>query len=301
MGGGWFWPPSQPGLAFADHDRAGADCPSDGNPLAITHTTGTAISQPFTVTPGASVLVVILEDKGANLPEPATLAWNSQTLVRDVQTSFTVSPVRSLAIYHLFNPQPGTNDNITGTLGAGVSNQWVSVYTLNGVDTGAAPVVGSVNTGDVTTGVIGLSISVEGVVSNSWAVVSSEFANFGAVNFTGTGGVGTVVSDVNDAATTATAGYVSGLSAGRWFFRRICPQPGKWARKNPILPWPFSPRRPLTRSAWSKRLGLNSWAIRPIPSPPRRAYFRSGVGTTSPMAALLPAPFIPATARWRPR
>ena len=49
-------------------------------------------------------MVVLLEDYGARLNEPATLTWDNQTLTRDVQTAYNNGNQRSLAIYHLFNP-----------------------------------------------------------------------------------------------------------------------------------------------------------------------------------------------------
>ncbi len=183
----------------------------DGSPLTMTHSTGTALSQPFTVTAGADALVVILEDRGASLPEPATLTWNGQTLTRSVQTAHSATPARSLAIYHLYNPQPGTA-NITGTV-AGVSDKWVTAYTLNGVATDIVPTARGVNTGNGG-GAMGLSVTVNGVANGAWAAVSSTFSNLGSVSITGTGGTGATVSAAGPASTTATAGYVAGLSAG---------------------------------------------------------------------------------------
>jgi lysophospholipase L1-like esterase len=186
----------------------------DGNPLFITYASGSSLSQPFTVTAGAGVLVVMLEDRNTvNLGEPATLAWNGQTLTRDIQTAYTTGNIRSLAIYHLFNPAAGTS-NITGTLTGTASDTWVTAYTLNGVDATVAPITGSVNTGGSTDGVTNLSISLGGVADGSWAAISSQFANFATVTVTGTGGTGITVTDNTDATTAATAGYVTGLSAG---------------------------------------------------------------------------------------
>jgi lysophospholipase L1-like esterase len=192
----------------------------DGSSLSITHTTGTNISQSFTTTAGAKVMVVCLEDRGANLTEPSTLAWGSQTLTLDVQTAYTTGNARSLAIYHLYNPTASTA-TITGSLGAAVSDIWVTAYTLNGVDTTIAPITGSTNTGNNTSGVTSLAIipNLTGVVSGSWASVSSEFANYGtvAINATNSMGMtttGMTASDGADATTEATAGYVAGLSTG---------------------------------------------------------------------------------------
>ena len=187
----------------------------DGSPLTCTHASGTSVSQSFAVTTGAGVLVVILADKGVSLPEPATLAWHGQTLVRDVQTAYTSANgyPRSLAIYHLFNPVPGLAA-ITGTLAAGVSDTWVTAYTLNGVDTTVAPLAGGANSGSSSTGIQNLTVNLGGVVAGSWAAVGSEFANLGLVSITGSGGAATVTADVNDATTTVTVGYVAGLNSG---------------------------------------------------------------------------------------
>ncbi|MES2920630.1 MAG: glycoside hydrolase family 76 protein [Verrucomicrobiota bacterium] len=213
----------------------------DGSPLTITHSTGTALSLPLTVTAGAGVLVVILEDKGASLPEPTTLTWNGQTLVREVQTAYTPSALRSIAIYHLYNPLPGTA-NITGTLGAGVSDKWVTAYTLTGVDTDIAPITRSVNTGSSTTGVTSLSVNASGVAAGSWATVSSVFSNLGTVTITGTGGTATTVSDAGFATTVATAGYVAGLSAGSvTLTQTFVPNAGVGAQKSNFAVAIFTP------------------------------------------------------------
>lgn len=213
----------------------------DGSPLTIAHSTGTALSQPFTVTAGASVLVVALEDRGANLPEPATLTWNGQTLTRDVQTAYTPAVLRSVAIYHLYNPQPGTS-NITGTLGAGVSDKWVTAYTLSGVETDVAPITGSVNTGGGTGGVTGLSVNVSGVTAGSWAAVSSVFSNLGTTTLSGTGGTATTVSDTSHATTAATAGHVAGLASGTvTFSNTFVPNVGVGPQKSNLAVAVFTP------------------------------------------------------------
>ena len=163
----------------------------DGSPLVITPAASASINQPFTVTAGASVMVVMLEDYGSRLNEPSTLAWNGQTLTRDVQTAYNTGNQRSMAIYHLFNPVAGTA-NITGT-DSGVSETWVTAYTLSGVNTAIAPWVGSTNTGTVATGVNSLSINLTGVASGAWAAVNAMFANAaGLVSYTVTSGAGHV-------------------------------------------------------------------------------------------------------------
>ncbi len=186
----------------------------DGSPLTITHATGTAINQPFTVTAGANVMVVTLAERGARLSEPATLTWNGQTLNRTVQTAYNNGVQRSLAIYYLFNPNPGTA-NITGTMTGASTDTWLTAYTLTGVNTASAPIPGDVNTGTDATGVYSLTMNLMGVTGGAWAAVGAQYANFpDSVTVTGTGSTGTVITDTNYNVTGVTAGYVPGLSPG---------------------------------------------------------------------------------------
>lgn len=219
----------------------------DGNPLAITpyNVSGTALSHPFTVTAGASVMVVCIEDRGANLAEPATLTWGSQTLTRDVQTAYNNGNQRSLAIYSLTNPIPGTG-NISGTFTATLSYWAVTAYTLNGVDTTIAPIAASVNTG-TTGGTTNLNISVSGIAGGSWAAVNALTANntqpvfINGTNAASATLTGTTVSDTNVAAATfSTAGYVAGLGAGANIFTAY--QPGGGQKENFAIDI-FSPPR----------------------------------------------------------
>ena len=149
----------------------------DGNPLTSQTVAANVIDYPsFTVSSGASVLIVCLEDRNQNLPEPATLTWNGQTLTRDVQTAHAATTSRSLAIYHLFNPTPGTSD-ITGTMTKTVNQVWMTAYTLTGVDTTVAPIVGSANSGaggptGGSTGAETLAVNLT-VKGGSWAAVNT--------------------------------------------------------------------------------------------------------------------------------
>ncbi len=186
----------------------------DGSPLTITHGTSVNISQSFTATAGAKAMVVILAERNARLSEPATLAWNGQTLNRTVQTAYNTGVNRSLAIYYLFNPIPGTA-NITGTMTGAATDTWLMSYTLTGVDTNIAPITADANTGTDATGVTNLSVSIGGVAAGSWAVEASQYANIpDSVTVTGTGGTSTVVTENGFATTSVTAGYVAGLNTG---------------------------------------------------------------------------------------
>ncbi len=190
----------------------------DGTPLISQTVAANTIDYPsFTVSSGASVLIVCLEDKNQNLPEPATLTWNGQTLTQDVQTAHAATTSRSLAIYHLFNPTPGTSD-ITGTMTKTVNQVWMTAYTLTGVDTTVAPIVGSANSGAAapaggTTGVETLAVNLT-VKGGSWAAVNATCANTLNTNIiTSSAGAVTTVSDYLDGGTGIAAGYAANLTA----------------------------------------------------------------------------------------
>jgi hypothetical protein len=74
----------------------------DGSPPTIADSGTGTNTVPVTVTAGASVLVVLVEDHGANVgSEPSTLSWNGATLSRAVQEDHTAVTTRGSAIYYL--------------------------------------------------------------------------------------------------------------------------------------------------------------------------------------------------------
>jgi hypothetical protein len=181
-------------------------------PSAIAHGTSTNISSPsFTVSSGASVMVVSLADHNVDNGEPSTLSWNGQTLSQAVTIDNAASTYRDSAIYYLFNPTPGSGA-ITGITSAGVDNTWLSAFTLTGVSTNYAPLTGSVNSSGATI----ISNTVAGVPTNSWAAVNTESATTGiGLGITDpNGGTVTTTTDNGDDTTTVTMGYVTGLPAG---------------------------------------------------------------------------------------
>jgi hypothetical protein len=117
---------SLPAVALLATTGQAAIAIQDGSPLGIAHATGAAIDQPFTVTAAAKAMVVILAEKGARRSEPAALTWRGQTLNRTVQTAYNTGVQRSLAIYYLFNPDPGIA-HISGTRTGTATDTWLSV------------------------------------------------------------------------------------------------------------------------------------------------------------------------------
>jgi hypothetical protein len=101
-------------------------------------------------------------------------------------------------------------------------------YTLNGVNTNAAPLIGSVNNNPGHTssgnGTSAVTNTVTGVPVNSWAVVSSSLSTSSLDTITLTNGVGmvTATTDTADGASGVTMGYASGLATGTDGFMAVC-------------------------------------------------------------------------------
>ncbi len=184
----------------------------DGS-TAITEANGSTVSRSLTVTVGANVLVLLVEDKGASAvnSEPATLAWGSQTILQAVAQDNPAATLRGESIYYLFNPTPGTN-NITVTVANSPANVEMTAYTLSGVDTNVAPLTGS--GGDSTAGIM---FNVPGVPAGSCAAFNATWASTNPIpTITGTGGTTAMTSFLvaDTQFTVMSAGYISGLSAG---------------------------------------------------------------------------------------
>jgi fibronectin type 3 domain-containing protein len=106
------------------------------------------VSKTFTVSPGASVLVVPVYLQYTNTGpvttdvSPATLSWGGQTLTKAIGQANTGagSPPAACAIYYLFNPIPGTQTiSCTDTSGLPVWILAIDAYTLDNVDPTIAP------------------------------------------------------------------------------------------------------------------------------------------------------------------
>ncbi len=206
----------------------------DGS-TAITYTAATTINQPFTVTAGASVLVVLETDRGNSATAPASLSYGSQTLVRAV-TASTASVYRNVSIFYLFNPAPGTH-NITGT--ANNASVWLSAYTLSGVDTSSPPLTGSVVTGGDTS----VNFGVSGVPAAAWSAVNGVYANdtpAGTFTITGTGGTPAIDSNANDTSYDSM-GYIASLAAGTDTFTYTLTSGGTGTQKMVLTAVVFTP------------------------------------------------------------
>lgn len=177
------------------------------------HTPNSAnISQPFTVTPGAGVLVVELIGKGGTInSQPASLNWNGgQTILLAVTTNNINSTYRDVSIYYLYNPTPGSG-NITGTFLNGEANNNLVAYTLSGLDVSKPPLTGLANNSGATT----INFNVAGVPANAWAAVNGVLsANGDTVAITDNAG-GTVQTSTDNANLgTVAMGYISTLAPG---------------------------------------------------------------------------------------
>jgi hypothetical protein len=220
--------------------RAGAAIALQDGSTAITHAASATDSMSVTVTAGASVLVVIVEDHGFYDAEPATLSWNGGTLTRAVQSDPNAPTYRGVAIYYLFNPPPGSATLSVAMPGA--DNIWMTAYTLSGVNTTIAPLTyGTNSSGNAVTG---LTNNVAGVAAGSWAAVSASYANSAtAITIKGTGGTTVTSSDFADGTSSMTAGYVSGLSAGTDTFTDV-PTSANGAQKMILAEAVFTPAGP---------------------------------------------------------
>ena len=187
----------------------------DGTPLAAPASLGggPTVNKSFTVTSGAGVLVVILQDRqnGTAIPEPSTITWNgTNILTQDTNSLANASNYRSMAMYHLYNPPPGTG-NLTATYSTGNNTILLSAFTLAGVNTNIPPTVLQAN----STGTTSFSGTATGVAAGSWAAVGSIWGATGeTLTTTGTGGAATMVVNNNVGGASANVGYVANLSAG---------------------------------------------------------------------------------------
>lgn len=182
-------------------------------------------SQNFSVTAGTSVLVLDFGFRDNNITSSASLnvrfAGQSMTLAKttnSVNTSYENS-----SIYYLINPYSYTGGTGTGAVQITFDNATyeyaVGAFTLSGVDTSIAPIVGGADSagGGPSVTVSGLNVTTAG----SFAIAVDSYRNPPAgLTFTGTSpAVGTTMWTVVPTGTGGNttqfgAGYLTGLPVG---------------------------------------------------------------------------------------
>ena len=190
----------------------------DGSTAVTTSTGSTTVSKNnFTVTAGASVLVVSLVDRNNSSVNggPATLTWNGgapQTLTQVVSVNGNGSTWAWANIYYLFNPTPGTA-TITATDASGntPSVMAIQAYTLNGVDTSVAPVPYTINGNPVGTLTLPLGA---GTPMLAWAVVDSSYGTTTGGGFHLSANGGTLNYTLSVVTIQEAMGYVADLGPG---------------------------------------------------------------------------------------
>ncbi len=197
--------------------------------VVVTNGGGYSVSTNFTVTAGASVMVVTLWDRNteSNHSSPSFGTWSNttvgtvQNLTRAVSINPNATTYSDTDIYYLYNPTTGsgmvtlidTNGSIGGVTIQGLTMQ---LYDLGGVNTSAAPAVYATNspTGAGTTLSVASSAS---TLVGSWAAMIGYDAN-SAASLTNSASSGTAYYvDVYNNQSQAL-GYVANLAAGSTTF-----------------------------------------------------------------------------------
>jgi alpha-L-arabinofuranosidase len=191
----------------------------DGSTNSITKNNGpTSITNTFTVTQGASVLVVstyVQNNVGTDMA-PSISPWGSQSFTQVAGEFNARSVYASSDIFCITNPAPGTHSIIaTDTSGGTVTAMAMQVYTLNGVDTTVAPLFFGANQAYGTS----KSVTFSGIPAGAWGAFSFSWAFNGSGNTvtttSGTLGYGQVFNDLPGYIGQAVLmGGVANLAAG---------------------------------------------------------------------------------------
>jgi len=187
--------------------------------MTVADGAGSNITSGFTVSQGASVMVVELWDRNTqdNHSSPAFITWTNattgttQTLARAVSEASGASTYSDCNIYYLFNPTPGPGF-VTGTDTNTVTIQGLTMiaFTLSGVDTTVPPVTYATNGSSATTLAVATSVHTP---AGAWAAVLSYDGNTGHPITNGaTTGTSTYIDVANNQ--EQALGYISKLGAG---------------------------------------------------------------------------------------
>ena len=247
---------------------------------------GTTLAIPVTVTAGANVLVLLVEDRNANPgSEPATIAWNGATLTQGIEEAHAEATHRGSAIYYLYNPPPASSLNLSVTV-PGASDVWATYYTLNGVETSVPPIAEGTNS--VQSSPTSLTFTDSGVVAGSWAAVNTTWANIAntpyATTVTVVNGASTLTATLGVSAgnsTAAQAGYVAGLLAGTDIFTATWTVAGQKSNFGSLV---FTPNP------------INILATSVSPNPPARNTSETISVTASSTAGLISSVIVNASA-----
>jgi len=217
------------GLWLGGNARASIGLLDGGtNTTASTASGETNISLPFSVSQGASVMVVALyaDNNNPNYPGP-DLVWSNTTSGATQLLSLCVATntawIMTWAnIYYLWNPSPGTGvitGTDTNTAVANLRAMLMQAYTLSGVDTNVAPFGLGNSTyqqGNASTANILLADTSPSTVSGSWAAAMGVGYNGGGGNdVTLTCTSGSVVStNYHPDGLQCTMGYLTDLAPG---------------------------------------------------------------------------------------
>jgi fibronectin type 3 domain-containing protein len=180
-----------------------------------------SISTSFTVSPGASVLVVSLFDKNSEPNSdlsPATLSWGSQTLTK-LRGQVETRDTDVCSIYYLFNPTPGTQTiTATDTSTGPVTAMAMQVYTLKGVDVSQTP-AGYGHAADfthpyATDGGNPVNLGAGTPASAFAAMVAEEGNNTLNIHIVASSGTTNLAPQAGLSGASVLMGGVSGLAAG---------------------------------------------------------------------------------------
>ncbi len=185
-----------------------------------TPATATTLTQAFTLTAPANVLIITVANR-ASAGGATSVSYGGVALTKAATVDSANTTVRTSQIWYLFNPVTGVANNVTISYTSVTVDYVIGGFTLSGVDTTKLPLNVSVDglTSNVaTTGALNIP------TANSWAAVSEALQqNYGST-FTFASTVGGVASGVgstyysgNASGTTqvtAGAGVVANLTAG---------------------------------------------------------------------------------------
>ncbi len=199
-------------------DNASANIALQDGSTAVTTSASTSVSvNNFTVTPGASVLIVTLVDRNNSSANggPASLTWNggtAQVITRVVSVNGANSTWAWADIYYLFNPTPGTATiTATDTSGNTPSAMTIQAFTLSGVDPAVSPVPYTANNASANSVSVNLG---SGTPAFGWAAVCASYGTTTGNGFQLSANGGVLSYTRSTVAIQEAQGYLANLMPG---------------------------------------------------------------------------------------